>query len=166
MHSNNDDELIQSLRDQLDQHVKSRMVDIPPPNPIKATDTGKDQQKKQKDQIEATRKFADWLTERGSKLAKFPKSLIPGSKTTREICSRLGDHFKKTAKSNSALSSSVGSLLQSTSKSAQQIAHLEERMDKIERERTNLILGLSKEIKSLRTQIHETKKSKSAPIVP
>lgn len=161
MHSNNDDDLIQSLRDQLDQHVRRRLAELPPPDPVKNQDTVKDFLKTQKDQIQATNKVAEWLTERRRKLAKFPKSLIPGSKTMRDICTRLGDHLNKTAKSNSEMSSSVGSLLQTTSNSAQQIAHLEDRMNKLERESTGLIIGLSRELKTLRTQVHEMRRSQA-----
>jgi predicted nucleic acid-binding Zn-ribbon protein len=112
---------------------------------------------------QALQKFAGWLTARGKKLAKFPKSLIPGSSTIREICTRLGDQFQKTTKSNSALTSSVVSLLQSSSTSEQRIAQLEQRIDKLEGERTGLILGLSREVKSLRAQVNEVRKSQNTP---
>ena len=163
MQSSDDTDLIQSLRDQLDSHVQKRISTLPAPSIASEKEPGKELRKKQKDYNQASQKFAEWLTARGKKLAKFPKSLIPGSNTIREICTRLGDQFQKTTKSNNALTSSVVSLLQSSSTSEQRIAQLEQRIDKLEGERTGLILGLSREVKSLRAQVNEVRKSQTTP---
>jgi len=164
MQPSDDTDLIQSLRDQLNAHVQKRISALPVPSKAIEREPEKELRKKQKNYNQASQKFAEWLKTRGKKLAKFPRRLMPGSKTIREVCARLGDHFEKTTKSNTALTSSVASVLQSSSISAQRIAQLEQRIAKLEGERTGLILGLSREVKSLRAQVNEVKTSHTTSI--